>query len=348
MTKSFALILSIMFFCLFSNLLKAQVSPNSCPITTVTDYQKAWNGLGTQCSEFKVAKNLYGSIAFLTKDEAVANTPVYIYPKGFQFAWVAGSENLERYLLWRHKYGDKPELSIQINRYAGLPDSLVIGRTDIYLTVIDYSIGDTSVINPEIFVPTAAFWFNKFRNLYDITAPLEVQKTLAFNDPNFAMSTPYTMVPIDPVKNYTAITGAILKSPDANKCYISNYQCLSISHRTVNDQNCRAWQTVKNGLSIYDPYDAGSTTAACAKAFNNYLNGRIPTASEYRAMINICQDVNPCNTFQGFGYNPSYSEPLNSNYSEHFTGTEFIVPNNDLQNMYKANKVIFIKLPDVH
>lgn len=349
---SSALIVSLLFFFSVPKLSIAQPASNSCVINTVLAYQNAWNGLGQKCTTFKVAKNLYGSITFLDNiNQATGSAPVYIYPSGFQFAWIAGSENLENYLFWRYRYGETAGLSVRINSYAGLPDSSVRGQDNIFLAVMDYSIEDTGIINPEIYIPTASFWFNKLRNLYDITVPLEIQKTFALNDPFLAMSTADTSVPIDPIKNFMAMTGTKLKNPDGNKCDIDNYQCPPISHRNINDQSCRAWETVKNVLAEYNPYLITQTnqtnTASCAKAFNTYLNGRNPTAPEYRAMINICQDVNPCNTFLGFGFNPSYTDDQKNIYSVRFTGTEYIVPNINKQNMIKANKATFIKLPSV-
>lgn len=122
----------------------------------------------------------------------------------------------------------------------------------------------------------------------------------------------------------------------------SSYKCASNKNK-----NCIAWQNVKNILEpIYDPY-SGASTDACIGRFKDYLNGRYPTASEYRAAINVCQDVNPCNTFLGIGFNPTYQDTPSGRYIEHFTGIEFVVNNNDFKPMINEGKAVFIPLPTV-
>jgi hypothetical protein len=100
-----------------------------------------------------------------------------------------------------------------------------------------------------------------------------------------------------------------------------------------------------------DPYQKGGSTAACVASFGDYVAGRNATASEYRAMLNRCQDVNPCNTFLGFGYSQDYADYLATlpgqhyAYSNSFTGAEFVVRNIDMRSMMNGRQAAFIHLP---
>jgi hypothetical protein len=318
-----------------------------CSINTVDDYRKAWNGsLSQQCSRFEIGKNLYGSIALLTNNPT--RGPVYVYPSGFQFAWISGSENLEQYLAWRLSPDGNTfrGLTLPIGLYAGLPQSYVTGD-GIYLAVIDYSVRPadpaSALMSSEIYVPSAAFWFNKLRNLYNVVLQLDTRKTFATNDPNLPGSAESTMVPIDPIANFINMTGASYN--EGPKCSGDSYKCPS------GNSSCRGWQNVMERLMPLDPYQKGGNTAACVASFNDYLTGRNPTASEYRAMLNRCQDVNPCNTFLGFGYSQDYADYLAAlpgrhyDYSNSFTGSEFVVPNIDIRSMINNHQAAFIHLP---
>jgi hypothetical protein len=320
-----------------------------CSIDTVDSYLKAWNRyLNQRCSRFEVAKNLYGSIAFLTTNPAITQGPVYVYPPGFQFSWVSGSENLEQYLAWRSSPGGNTfrGLTLPIGLYAGLPESSVTGD-EIYLAVIDYSAPSggaaSALISLEIYVPTAAFWFNKLRKLYNVTLQLDAQKTFATNDPNLPGSGENTMVPVDPIVNFINMTGASYN--EGPMCSGNSYKC------PTGNSSCRGWQNIMERLMPLDPYQKGGSTAACVASFNDYLTGRNPTASEYRAMLNRCQDVNPCNTFLGFGYSRDYAAYIATlpkqhyAYSNSFTGTEFVVPNIDMRSMINSHQATFIHLP---
>ena len=68
-------------------------------------------------------------------------------------------------------------------------------------------------------------------------------------------------------------------------------------------------------------------------------------------MLNRCQDVNPCNTFLGFGYSQDYANYLavlpgqHYAYGNSFTGPEFVVPNIDMRGMISSHHATFIHLP---
>lgn len=58
-------------------------------------------------------------------------------------------------------------------------------------------------------------------------------------------------------------------------------------------------------LAPLSPY-GGSTTGQCVEAFKQRLGGKVADAAETRAMLYYCQDVNACNTGNGYGYNPRF------------------------------------------
>ncbi len=336
--------MGLLFGCLANTNIEAA---SVCSIDNVDSYLKAWNGsLNRDCSRFEIADTLYGSIAFLARSPAITQDPVYVYPSGFQFAWISVSDNLQQYLAWRlGPDGDTFRgLTLPIGLYAGLPESYVTGD-GMYLAVIDYSTRPTeprsAPMSPE--VPTAAFWFHTLRNLHNVRLQLDAQKTFATNDPNLPGSGEGTMTSIDPIAHFIDMTGTSYNG--GPRCSGDSYKC------ATGNSSCRGWQNVMERLMPLDPYKTGGSTAACIASFNDYVMGRDATASEYRAMLNRCQDVNPCNTFLGFGYSRDYADYLaglpgqHYAYGNSFTGPEFIVPNIDMRGMISSHRATFIHLP---
>ena len=69
----------------------------------------------------------------------------------------------------------------------------------------------------------------------------------------------------------------------------------------------------------------------------DYANGlgRPVNAAETRALLRYCQDVNPCNSGLGLGFNPAYP-PGGGTLLEHFTGREYVLFNQSLKELGAA------------
>src|SRR5262249_17253948 len=79
------------------------------------------------------------------------------------------------------------------------------------------------------------------------------------------------------------------------------------------------------------------STADCANAFKTYVSsfGRPVNAAETRALLPYCQDVNPCNSGLGLGFNPAYPSG-GGTLAEHLTGREYVLINESLKELGAA------------
>ena len=72
-------------------------------------------------------------------------------------------------------------------------------------------------------------------------------------------------------------------------------------------------------------------------AFKRHLldQGRPGNAAEARALLRYCEDVNPCNSGLGFGFNPTFPS-VGGKALEHFTGPEYVLRNQPLNSVGAA------------
>ena len=128
--------------------------------------------------------------------------------------------------------------------------------------------------------------------------------------------------PVDPTQNFANLTGcsaasaAMCTDAPINKCSPDYYAAAA-------------------RLQDKSPYGEGNTTAGCVAEFKSYLAGRAPTAPEMRAMLRYCEDVNPCNSGEGYGFNPAFPD-REAALLDHFTGPEFVMRNQTLSSLGAA------------
>jgi hypothetical protein len=125
----------------------------------------------------------------------------------------------------------------------------------------------------------------------------------------------------DPPRSFTNITGC--SAPAAAMCKDGD---------NGDTSKCNAsYHAMAARLKSFSPYgdSIDNTTQGCVGAFKNQLAGREPDPAETRALLFYCQDVNPCNTFLGRGYNPGFP-PAGEPPTDHFTGREFVLHNQKL------------------
>jgi hypothetical protein len=254
-----------------------------------------------------VSPNLYATIIV----DDPAKKQASIYPPGFHWAWTSGDPNLKVYADWhRPVCKDHSKGSTVSNRmllYVGFGQkdiNLSYKGKDLTLEVMDLS------KDPSLFKPTADGWFQAFQQEYNVAIPLKTQEAMTLG-----------LGVDDPPRSFTNITGcsaeaaAMCKDGDLNECGVS-------------------YRKMAARLKSFSPYDdlVDSTTQCCVSAFKNQLAGREPDPAETRALLFYCQDVNPCNTFLGYGYNPEFPSAGGSP-AAHFTGPEFVLHNQKLDTL---------------
>jgi hypothetical protein len=279
-------------------------------VTTAAQYKQAFD----TCQPVAcVDDDLYGVIGFGTPAEQTS-----IYPSGFRWAWVSGSENLKRYADWRLQAcrGGIPQADVTRNilLYVGFGEGDIISGQPYTLSVMD--LGDER----SLFVPTPASWVKAFQQAFGLNVPLASQKqlTLGLSSPTSAPAT----APVDPTQTFANLTGCSAAS--AAMCTDAPL-----------DQCSPGYRAAATRLQDKSPYVEGNTTASCVAEFKSYLAGRDPTAAETRAMLRYCEDVNPCNSGLGYGFNPAFPNRT-AGLLEHFTGPEFVLRNQSLNGLGAA------------
>jgi hypothetical protein len=281
-------------------------------IETPVDYKTAFNNCAPVTC---VSPHLFGTIIV----QPPQGTQATIYPAGFHWAWTSGNENLQQYAAWHQPVCQHPSqgsaVSNEILLYVGFGQNYInqyVKGQVITLEVMDLS-NDKS-----LFVPTPAAWFKAFQRDFGLNVPLDTQKamTLGLGD-----RPGRNAVPLNPTRNFADITGCSPAS--AEMCSDTPHSACSLSYRNMADL-----------LQNYSPYGSppDNTTARCVGAYNQLLAGRQPDAAEARAMLVYCQDVNPCNTGLGYGYNPAVPTTAGPP-ATHFTGPEFVLLNRELSSI---------------
>jgi hypothetical protein len=309
------LILAVTICC--PNARSQTASATSACIQNPTDYKTAFES----CQPIDcVSSNLYGVIAQGT-------TPVTVYPANFKWAWVSGYENLFTYSGWQAQacQGKIPESEVthRILLYVGFGEPDIAKDTPYTLSVMDLS------KDPSLFVPTWQAWFQAFQDTFDLQIPLATQKalTLGLGDQPFRIpGFPFRpQVPIDPTRSFANITG-----------------CSKTAAARCDDQPltaCRAdYETAAEALMGSSPIKGTGSTEMCVSAFKGYLAGEGNPAdvAQTRAMLRYCQDVNPCNTGVGLGFNPAWGMAYGKILT-HFTGREFVLLNQPLKDLGAAS-----------
>ncbi len=242
-----------------------------------------------------------------------------IYPAGFHWAWTSGADNLKNYADWHRPVCANPSLGSAVSNrillYVGFGQSYIdtgVKGHPLNLEVMDLS------KEPSLFVPTPAGWFQAFQREYGLNFPLDMQKAMALG---FAGAPGRLTVPLDPTKTFANITGC-------------NRASAAMCSDAPLDQCDLPYRSMANLLQHYSPYGnpPNNTTARCVEAYTDQLAGREPDPAEARAMLVYCQDVNPCNTGVGYGYNPAVPSP-GGPPATHFTGPEFVLLNQQLSSI---------------
>jgi hypothetical protein len=258
--------------------------------------------------------NLYGVIGQGTPEEQTT-----VYPRDFYWAWVAGHENLRKYSEWQVQAcrGQLPESEVtrRILLFVGFGADHIARNAPYTLSVMDLS------RNRSLFVPTWEAWFQAFQTTFDLRVPLSTQKrlTLGLSDPD------QTSVPLDPTLTFADITGC--NPAAAAQC---DDQPLSA---------CRSdYSRAALALQTHSPIKGTGSTADCVYAFKKFLDRshRQADVAETRAMLRYCQDVSPCNSGLGLGFNPSWGMP-DGGVVTHFTGREFVLVNQSLRSLGAAS-----------
>jgi len=285
-------------------------------VETAEEYRNAWEGCAPVAC---VSPKLYATIA--VGAPADVTNP---YPKGFQWAWSNGFENLEKYAQWRLRQCRQPAADGTVTRdillYVGFsPQSIVAGQA-YTLLVMDLS-QDAS-----LFIPSIEGWARAFQSAFDLKLPLETQKrlTLSLGESELSESDPAN--PVNPTSNFARITGCSAAS--AALCSDAPLTLCQPDYREAAD-----------AIKQYLPYNSSpdATTRYCADAFKKYVGDRVATPAEARALLVYCQDVNPCNSGLGLGFNPSYPGPGGA-LLQHFTGREYVFLNRTVETL-KAAKI---------
>ena len=250
--------------------------------------------------------NLYGSIY-----RGAPGTQPKVYPEGFNWGWVSGYENLQTYSDWRMQVCQRELTEAQLTRhillYVGFPESSFDPQSHYTLSVMDLG------REASLFVPTWEAWFQAFQTTYGLQFPLSTQKGLALYDKGD-----------DPTQKFANISG-----------------CSALAARTCSDKPLSACHNISyfnaaTQLKDYSPYLPTKTTDQCVDAFKSYLGGRPPDAAEARAMLLYCEDVSPCNSGVGFGFNPAWppvGPRAGGNPATHYTGREFVLRNQSLDSL---------------
>lgn len=288
----------------------AEARSGSC-VQTPAQYRTAFQN----CQPIAcVDDDLYGVIGFGTPAEQTS-----IYPPGFRWAWVSGSENLKRYADWRLQAcrGGIPQADVTRNilLYVGFGEGDIISGQPYTLSVMDLS------DERSLFVPTPASWVKAFQQVFSLDLPLASQKQLTLDLSSPAGPAPATD-PVDPTQNFANLTGCSAAS--AAMCTDAPIEQCSPGYAAAAAR-----------LQNESPYNPGKTTASCVAEFKSYLAGRDPTAPEMRAMLRYCEDVNPCNSGQGYGFNPAFPNRT-AGLLDHFTGPEFVLRNQSLSGLGAA------------
>jgi hypothetical protein len=289
----------------------AKQGASAC-IQTPSEYQAAFNACApVPC----VNPNLFATIIVQPSNQ----TQSTIYPAGFHWAWTSGNQNLQQYSTWHRPVCQDPSqgsaVSNKILLYVGFGQDYINQNAKghvLTLEVMDLS-KDKSA-----FVPTPAGWFKAFQRDFGINVPLDAQKAMTLG---LGEQPGRSMVPLDPTETFADITGCSRVS--AKMCSDAPLSACGSSYRDM-----------ASLLQNYSPYGnpPNNTTARCIGAYKTQLAGRQPDAAEARAMLNYCQDVNPCNTGAGYGYNPAF--PSSSGPpAVHFTGPEFVLINRTLSSI---------------
>jgi|GEM_PF-6689822 len=298
-------------------------------IETPAEYRDAWNACAPMAC---ISPKLYSTIAVGTP--GAVRTP---YPRGFNWAWTNGYENLKKYATWRQSQCRQAglgqvftgaDVTRNILLYVGFSPASIVPGQAYTLLVMDLS-ADASR-----FVPTAQGWVNAFEDAFGLNIPIETQKALTLNLEDSQATASDPSIPVSPTRNFVRITGCDARS--AAKCTDAPISA------------CRSdYFNAAQALRSFLPYNPSpnATTRNCVQAFKNYVTrkGAPATPAEVRAMLLYCQDVNPCNSGLGLGFNPSYpgaatprpgqlGEPLLA----HFTGREFVFLNQTLDRLQSA------------
>jgi hypothetical protein len=304
------------------------LAPSQKCVETAAEYRDAWD----RCAPIAcVSPRLYSTIAVGTPEQTL--TP---YPRGFKWAWTNGYENLKKYADWRlnqcrsgatDRYLSGGDVTRNILLYVGFSPASIIPGQPYTLLVMDLS-QDASR-----FVPTAEGWFDAFQDVYDVRIPLDAQKMLTLNLEPGQASAKDPSIPVSPTRNFVRITGCDARSAA---------KCSDAPITACRSDYLGAARALREFLP-YNPLPRG-TTDNCVHAFKKYLarKGAPATPAEARAMLLYCQDVNPCNSGLGLGFNPSYpgAAAPDSAAGEallgHFTGREFVFLNQTLDKLRAA------------
>lgn len=285
-----------------NDVLSKELQVNHSCITTPTDYINAFEA----CQPVScVSPDLYAVIASQPKGTPM---PTSIYPSDYQWAWVAGHENLELYASWQNNQCNHQSVTKNILSYVGFGPKYITPDNDYYLSVMNLS------QDKSLFVPAFESWFLVLENQYHVSIPLTVQK---------AITLPHSAAGLNnPPENFSRLTGCDISA--ALKCSDSN---------TSPGEGCSiAYKNTAQILKGVSPPLGTGTTEACINRFSEHISPQPPQAAEVRALLTYCMDANPCNTGVGIGYNPTYiSDPHPDPGLAHYTGREFVLDNKRLE-----------------
>jgi len=297
------------------------LAASSC-IQTAAEYKDAFDKcLPVTC----VSPKLYGVIGGGKPSEQQD-----IYPPAFYWAWVAGYENLQKYSAWQTQACSgaikDSEVTERILLYVGFGKGDITPGADYTLSVMDLS------KDPTLFVPSWEAWFQSFQTTFGLNFSLSTQKGLALT---LGDSRNKVSVPLDPTRNFAQVTGCSAQS--AAMCSDTPLSACDSSYRLA-----------AKALKKSSPIENTGTTVECVAAFKSYINDgtqRPADVGEARAMLRYCEDVNPCNSGRGFGFNPSWNASKgSSDVASHFTGREFVLRNQSLDSI-GASKIALAPPP---
>ena len=279
-----------------------QTMPLGC-IRKPSDYVQAFK----KCRPIQcISPSLYGVIAS-------RNNPRFVYPPTFKWAWVSGYENLLQYSAWQAQACNQGEVTHNILLYVGFAEKDIIKEAPYTLSVMDLS------HEPTLFVPTWQAWFQAFQATFDLRIPLSTQQALTLglgNQPDPEQ----TSVPVDPTQTFADITGCPLSAAAA------------CDDQPLDQCTRPGYADAAGALMPSSPIvNKFGSTVACVSAFKKYLNGRPANVAETRAMLRYCEDVNPCNSGRGLGFNPAWM--AGGEVLTHFTGREFVLLNRSLKSL---------------
>jgi hypothetical protein len=236
-----------------------------------------------------------------------------VYPSDFHWGWVDGAEGLQQYADWQlqscQRTLAKSEVTHRILLWVGFGESDITKGAPYTLSVMDLGNDQT------LLVPSFEAWFLAFERAFDLVIPLDAQKDLTSDLQNHSNN---------PTKKFASITGCSAQS--AAQCTDQPLAACSAPYRNA-----------ANILMSQSPIEGTGSTADCVNAFKTYASGlgRPVNAAETRALLRYCQDVNPCNSGLGLGFNPAYP-PGGGTLAEHFTGREYVLINESLKKLGAA------------